>query len=128
MSVGKNRGNASDDEQRRLAAQYRRQHPPIRMDGPWYCWGCHCQIRSIAEGVSLAGNFDLHCCVKCWGQISIVDRIKLEHQFRGSLAGGIGWRELLEGVNTLLNVAAENGNQQPLDDVGFDASAGYDDE
>lgn len=62
--------------------------------GPWYCWGCHAQIRSEAEGVSLAANSDLHVCTRCYERLSIVERITLEHRLRSTLAGGMGLSDL----------------------------------
>ena len=82
-------------------------NPSATPQGPWYCWGCHAQMRSQAEGVSLAANSELHVCTRCYERLTIVERITLEHRLRSTLAGGMGLSDLANVAAACLAVFGE---------------------
>lgn len=71
-------------------------------------------MRNIAEGVSLNGTPTLHCCVKCWSEIPIAQRIVIQQKMRADLGETLGaLKSLLE-----LAIAEYRGGRTPMDQGG----------
>ena len=113
-----------DAEQARLRREYLRQNPPLAKPiGPFYCWGCNSQMRSLAEGQSLAANETLHICNRCWEALTIVERIQLGFLFRSGALGGLGAGEAIAKVARLADFLVDKGSailQQALDAAELD--------
>jgi hypothetical protein len=88
---------------------WQRQNPEIRTrEGPWYCWGCECEMRGPTDGLSMAADSDLRVCVNCWQSLTIIERIRLHHEMRSTLAGGIGIPQLVQALQRLVALGEES--------------------
>lgn len=80
------------------------------------CWACQKPVANLNRLASLDDSTVIPCCITCWQQIPIAQRLEIAIKFRDRSDHGLGIEQTLSLVRDLIHETIQGGWQRKTPD------------